>query len=111
MRLIPRTLLACALACAFAAQPALAQEKANAAPAAAQTTTPAPTATPAPKPAAPSGPQKLVTQGLEVELTIEPVASAGAGKAELMEAEDALVRVRVTDTATGSPITGVRPSV
>lgn len=105
MRLIPRTLLACALACAFTAQSAtatLAQEKAAAA---------APQTTPAPKPATPSGTQKIVTQGLEVEFTIEPVTPAGASPAGLLEDQDALVRVRVTDTATRSPLAGVRPSV
>jgi YVTN family beta-propeller protein len=104
MRLIPRTLLACALAFASAAtvpaQTAPAQEK------------PAPATTgPAPKPTAPAGPQKIVTQGLEVEFTIEPVKPSAGGKAELMEEQDARVRVRVTDTATRSPLAGVRPSV
>ncbi|HEX7317708.1 MAG TPA: cytochrome D1 domain-containing protein [Pyrinomonadaceae bacterium] len=91
MRSIPRTLLACALACVFAAP----------VPAAAQTTT-------AP---APSGPQKIVAQGLEVEFNIEPVKQDAAGKNELMEDQDAVVRVRVRDTATGSPLAGVRPSI
>ncbi|HEX7955613.1 MAG TPA: cytochrome D1 domain-containing protein, partial [Pyrinomonadaceae bacterium] len=101
MRTIPQTLLAFALACAFAAQtPALAQEKAAPPAAPAQTQTPAPAPTP----------QKLVTQGLEVEFTIEPVKPAAAG-AGLVEDQDALVRVRVTDTATRSPLAGVRPSV
>ncbi|MET0621804.1 MAG: cytochrome D1 domain-containing protein [Pyrinomonadaceae bacterium] len=111
MRLSPRTLLACALACAFVAQsaaPALAQEKpAAAASAAPQTTTP-PQTTPAPKPATPSGPQKIVTQGLEVEFTIKPV---GRTPAALMEEQDALVTVTVTDAATRSPLGGIRPSV
>src|SRR5215207_5027910 len=89
MRLIPRTLIPCALACVFAAQSAAAQT---------------------PTPAAPSGPQKIVTQGLEVEFTIEPVKPA-AGKAELLEDQEALVRIRVTDTATRSPLAGVRPSI
>src|SRR5829696_5461417 len=93
MRLIPRTLIPCALACVFAAQSAAAQ-----------------TPTPAPTPAAPSGPQKIVTQGLEVEFTIEPVKPA-AGKAELLEDQDALVRIRVTDTATRSPLAGVKPTI
>ena len=109
MRTIPRTLLACALACAFAAPaPLAAQEKAAAA--APQITPAQAAATPAPKPAAPSGPQKLVTQGLEVEFTIEPVKSA-AGQAELLEEQDARVRVTVTYTATRSPLAGVRPSI
>src|ERR671927_760273 len=105
MRPIPRTLLACALACAFAAL-TRAQEKA------APTPTPASqTNTNAPTPAAPSVPQKVVSQGLEVEFTIEPAATAGAEAKELMEEQDALIRVRVTDTATHSPLAGVRPSI
>ena len=98
MRSIPRTLLACVLACAFAA------------PAAAQTPSPTTPTTPAPQPSTPTGPQKMVMQGLEVEFTIEPVETAD-GKAELMEAKDARIRFRVKDTATGSPLAGVRPSV
>lgn len=108
MRSISRTLLACALACSFAAQSATAaraQEKAAAAPAQEK---PGPAAVQAPKPAAPSGPQKLVTQGLEVEFTIEPVKPSAEG---LMEEQDARVRVRVTDTATRSPLAGVRPTI
>jgi YVTN family beta-propeller protein len=110
MRLIPRRLLACALACAFVAQSAtasLAQEKPAAA-TAPQTTTPAQTTQPAPKPATPSGPQKIVTQGLEVEFTIKP---AGRTPAALMEEQDALVTITVTDAATRSPLGGIRPSV
>jgi YVTN family beta-propeller protein len=102
--LITRTLFACALACAFTVAPAAAQEKA---PAAAPQTTP----TPAPKPAAPSGPQKFVAQGLEVEFTIEPARTGAEGKAELLEDQDARVRITVTDTATRSPLAGVRPSI
>ena len=118
MRSIPRRLLACALACAFAAQSAtaaFAQEKPAAAAPATQTTpapkAPAQTTTPAPKPATPPGPQKIVTQGLEIEFTVEPVTTAGANPAGLMEEQDALVRVRVTDTATRSPLSGIKPSV
>jgi YVTN family beta-propeller protein len=108
MKSIPRALLACALACSFAAQSAtatMAQEKA--APAAAAPQTPQ-----TPKPAAtPSGPQKIVTQGVEVEFTIEPIAPAAAGAAGVTEGQDARVRFSVTDTATRSPLAGVKPSV
>ncbi|HEX8145878.1 MAG TPA: cytochrome D1 domain-containing protein [Pyrinomonadaceae bacterium] len=111
MRSISRTLLACALASSFAAQSAAAAPAQEKAPAAAPQAPPAQATTPAPKPPAPSGPQKLVTQGLEVEFTIEPVKPADAGGAGLTEAQDARVRVRVTDTATRSPLAGVRPSI
>ena len=107
MRSISRTLLACALACAFAVQPATAAPVQEKAAAAAPQTPPTQT----PKPAAPSGPQKLVTQGLEVEFTIEPVAHDGASPKDLLEDQDAVVRIRVTDTATRSPLAGVRPSI
>lgn len=56
-------------------------------------------------------PQKIVHQGIAVEFQIEPVASAGKSKAaELMEGQDALVRFKVTDTATQTPLTGLRLS-
>ncbi len=68
------------------------------------------TATPAVAPGqVKSGPQKIVREGIEVEFTIEPVGSAGKGSA-LMAAEEATVRFRVSDTATGTPLSGVRPS-
>ena len=113
MRPIPRRLLAFALACVFALQSAtaaLAQEK-TAAPAPTTTPPPAATTTQTATPAAPPGRQKFVTQGLEVEFTIEPIRQAGVLPVALMEEQDALVRIRVTDTATGSPLGGVRPSV
>ncbi len=94
MRHTLRTLSACVLACAFAAQ-------------AAAQTPPAQSDKPAQKP----GPQKLVTQGIEVEFNIEPVKPSADGKAQLMEDQDAVVRVVVKDTATGSPLAGVRPSL
>jgi YVTN family beta-propeller protein len=98
MRSIPRSLLACALACVFAPRPAtLAQGKA------------APqTDAPSDKPAPPHAPQKVVAQGVEVEFTIEPAA---AGSTQLTEEQDARVRVLVTDTTTRTPLAGVRPSV
>jgi len=56
-----------------------------------------------------SVPQKIVKEGIEVEFTIEPVGSAGTGSAPLA-AEEATVRFRIRDTATGTPLSGVRPS-
>src|SRR5687768_4974314 len=70
-------------------------------------------ATPAAPAAAPaqvkSGPQKIVREGIEVEFTIEPAGSAGTGSVP-MAAEEARVRFRVSDTATRTPLSGVRPS-
>jgi YVTN family beta-propeller protein len=72
--------------------------------------TPKTAATPAPA-ASPvkSGPQKIVKEGIEVEFTIEPAGAAGSTSAP-MAAEEATVRFRVRDTATGTPLSGVRPS-
>jgi YVTN family beta-propeller protein len=83
-----------------------AQEKpgAEAKPAAAAPT-PAQAATPAP----PRGPQKIVREGVEIEFTVEPVATAG-GASEVMAGRDAVVRFRVRDTATGTPLSGVKPA-
>lgn len=60
-------------------------------------------------PAAAPGPQKFVKEGVEIEFTVEPVASA-EGKSELLAGQDAIVRFRVRDTATRTPLSGVRPS-
>jgi YVTN family beta-propeller protein len=91
MRAIPQLLLACAFACGFAPPSATYAQGKSA---------------PAPTPQTPTGPQKVVAQGVEVEFTIEPVA----GDAQLTEGQDARVRFRVTDTATHTPLTGVRPT-
>jgi DNA-binding beta-propeller fold protein YncE len=57
-----------------------------------------------------TGPQTIVKEGVEVEFTIEPLASADGQNAGLMEAQEATVRFRVRDTATKTPLSGVRPS-
>jgi YVTN family beta-propeller protein len=57
------------------------------------------------------GPQKITVQGIEVEFTITPVPANNAKPSELMEEQDALLRFRVTDSATKTPWTGVRPAV
>lgn len=96
-------MLACALACVAITQAApdttaLAQQQQKSDSAPAQT------------PAAPNGPQKIVTQGVEVEFTIEPVAPGGQNPSDIKEEQDARVRFRITDTATHTPLAGVRPS-
>ncbi|HLM55733.1 MAG TPA: cytochrome D1 domain-containing protein [Pyrinomonadaceae bacterium] len=53
-----------------------------------------------------SAPQRVTREGVQVEFHIEPVAQG----AELTEGQDALVRFRITDTATKNPVAGVRPS-
>src|ERR1044071_9899637 len=93
MKKFTRKLLAAALLlCAFA-PPALAQEN--------------PRAEVKPTPA--RGPQKFVREGVEVEFTFEPVARV-AGAGELTAGQDAVIRFRLRDTTTGTPLSGVRPS-
>jgi YVTN family beta-propeller protein len=112
MNIIRRTLLTAALLCGvlysdFA--PARAQGQTSpaphAAPAAGAASSPATTTTRAP--------QKVTTQGVEVEFTIDPVAATAGDKqsAALLEEQDALVRFRITDTATKTPLAGAKPSV
>jgi YVTN family beta-propeller protein len=55
-----------------------------------------------------NAPQKVTREGIEVEFTIEPVASQD--KTQLTAGEDAVVRFRVTDTATKNPVSGIKPS-
>ena len=92
MKTIRQTLFSFALACAVFAQATHAQEKAAPAqPATAQQSAPAHAV-----------PQKLVTQGVEIEFNIEPAA---AGAAQLMEEQDVRVRFRVNPVLT-APTTG-----
>lgn len=102
MRKIRQTLFSVALACAAFAQVATAQEKSATTQAA-----PEPSQQQSSQQKA-AAPQKIVTQGVEVEFTIEPSAAEGS---QVMEEQDARVRFRVTDTATHTPLTGIRPSV
>lgn len=97
--LLAPALLCCALA--HGGHGARAQQK---------SATPKPAATPARPEAKPPGPQKIVVQGVELEFTINPVADGDAAGAAVMEGRDSLVRFRVTDTTTGTPLAGVRPS-
>jgi YVTN family beta-propeller protein len=55
-----------------------------------------------------NAPQKITREGVEVEFTVEPIQSPD--KTQLTAGEDALVRFRVTDTATKNPVSGVKPS-
>ncbi|HET9710319.1 MAG TPA: DUF5659 domain-containing protein, partial [Pyrinomonadaceae bacterium] len=56
-------------------------------------------------------PQKFERDGVEVEFTIEPIKEAGKSSEELMEAREALVRFKINDKATKTPLSGVKPSV
>ncbi|HLM54884.1 MAG TPA: YncE family protein [Pyrinomonadaceae bacterium] len=71
--------------------------------------TPGAGAKPAAAAAVMAGPQKVIKDGVEVEFTVEPAAQA-AGSAELTAGRDAVVRFRVRDTATGTPLSNVRPA-
>lgn len=62
---------------------------------------------PAPEPPAQPGPairQKVVKEGIAVELEVEPIQGD-----VLMEGEYARVRLKFSDTATGSPMSGIYP--
>lgn len=55
-------------------------------------------------------PQKFEREGVEVEFTIEPLKEAGKSS-ELMEAKEALVRFKIHDKASKTPLSGVKPAV
>lgn len=99
-RLPPAAALALCVS-ALALTPARAQEGG----AGAKAAPPAPATTPEKV----RGPQRFVREGVEVEFTVEPLAPAG-GKSELSAGQEAVVRFRVRDTATRTPLSGVRPS-
>lgn len=49
---------------------------------------------------------QAVQDGLAVDMSVEPVAGGG----ELREAQDVRVRLRISDAATGAPLTGLFPA-
>jgi DNA-binding beta-propeller fold protein YncE len=51
------------------------------------------------------GTQKVVQGGIAVELSVQPVE----GKGPVMEGQDARVTLKVSDTLTGNPLTGLYP--
>ncbi|HEU4836279.1 MAG TPA: YncE family protein [Pyrinomonadaceae bacterium] len=55
-------------------------------------------------------PQKFEREGVEVEFTIEPIKESGK-PAEVMEAKEAVVRFKIHDKASKTPLSGVKPSV
>src|SRR5215218_1766808 len=57
-----------------------------------------------------SAPQKIERDGVEVEFTIEPIDEPGK-PSEVMEAREAIVRFKIHDKATKTPLSGVKPSV
>lgn len=51
------------------------------------------------------GPQKIVKEGVEIEFTVEPAASKS-----LMAGQDAVFRFKIRDTATKTPLSGIKPA-
>jgi YVTN family beta-propeller protein len=58
-----------------------------------------------------SAPQKFEREGVEIEFTIEPIKEQGKPSSELMEAKEALVRFKIHDKASKTPLSGVKPAV
>ncbi|MDT7603015.1 MAG: hypothetical protein QOF61_1012 [Acidobacteriota bacterium] len=56
------------------------------------------------------GTQKFVHEGIAVEFQIQPINPAARKTGALVEGEDAEVRFKITDTTTGSAVSGIRPS-
>ena len=54
--------------------------------------------------------QKFEREGVEVEFTIEPIKEPGK-PGELMEAKEAVVRFKINDKASKTPLSGVKPAV
>ena len=53
----------------------------------------------------PQKPQTIVKEGVEIEFTIEPAAAS-----QLMAGQDAVFRFKFRDTATKTPLSGVKPA-
>lgn len=56
-------------------------------------------------------PQKFEREGVEIEFTIEPIKEQGKPASEVMEAKEALVRFKIHDKASKTPLAGVKPAV
>lgn len=54
--------------------------------------------------------KRIVQAGIGVDLTVSPIARPGKRAAALKEGDDVAVRFRITDTATDTPLRGLRPS-
>ena len=94
---------ACVCLLMFGAAAAQAQEPAKAAP-----EKPKPESSPTNVTGQPSTTQKVVEQGISVEFTVDPQKE----KSEKLRAgDDAIVKIKVTDTTTGTPVKGLSLSV
>ncbi|HEU4509702.1 MAG TPA: cytochrome D1 domain-containing protein [Pyrinomonadaceae bacterium] len=54
--------------------------------------------------------QKIEREGVEIEFTIEPIKEPGKSS-EVMEAKEAIVRFKINDKTTKTPLSGVKPAV
>jgi YVTN family beta-propeller protein len=54
-------------------------------------------------------PQKIVKEGVEIEFTVEPPPSLPKAN-ELMAGQDAVFRFKIRDTATKTPLSGIKPA-
>jgi DNA-binding beta-propeller fold protein YncE len=58
----------------------------------------------------PEGIQKFTKEGVAVEMSIDPVDEERKAAKLLMEGDDVELRFKISDTATGVPMSGVRPA-
>ncbi|HEY9402652.1 MAG TPA: YncE family protein [Pyrinomonadaceae bacterium] len=101
-----KTIQTCILlvACAYAS---FAQAQRSGMPPPAPSPQPVPASATAPTvPPASNAPQKITREGINVEFKVEPVAKTEG----LLEGKDALVTFSVRDSATGQPVTNLRPA-
>ncbi len=63
----------------------------------------------APQMTTPTGPQRIVKEGIEIEFTIDPLAT-GTAAPSLMAGQDAVMRFRIRDRASRTPLARARPA-
>lgn len=64
-----------------------------------------------PRPAYADGEQKLVKEGVAVEMRVTPIAAEKGAAEGVREGEDAAVSFTITGSGTGAPLQGLRPAV
>lgn len=55
-------------------------------------------------------PQRLLHEGIAVDFSVEPVSVQGVKAPGLVEGDDVVVRFKITDSRTGTPLTNLHPS-
>jgi hypothetical protein len=55
-------------------------------------------------------PQKITREGLAFEFSREPLGPGKAEQKNVLEGQPASIRFKITDAATGNPVTGLHPS-